>query len=139
MLWTNFGWNWPSGSEDYFNVFKVALYLNELEFPLPKKCFVPIGWVVLEKKFFRVLMYVYDFVIISPWKRIWSFICTNLILFTWKFFVPCSFKIYTVVLEKKMKMWKVKRPFCNKYNHNCHDTLPKQNCGKQSLLALFVS
>ena len=52
--------------------------------PPPRQgCFMPslveIGPVVLGKKFFLILsMYFHYFIIISPWKRAWPFIWTNL-------------------------------------------------------------
>ena len=39
---------------------------------------VEIGSVVLEKKIFKTSMYFRFFIIISPWKRAWDFIWTNL-------------------------------------------------------------
>ena len=73
MLCAKFGWNWPSGSREedflissmfFYAILYIcnylpleksgALYLNKLEFPLPKDalCQVEIGPVVLEKKIF---------------------------------------------------------------------------------------
>ena len=57
--------------------------------PLQDECIVPslveIGLVVLEKKTFLISsVYFRYFLIISPWKRTWSFIWTNLNLFQLK-------------------------------------------------------
>ena len=52
-------------------------------------------------------MYFCYFTIISPWKRAGSFIWTNLNPLHPGCFVPSLVEIDTVVLEKKMKMWKV--------------------------------
>ena len=49
-------------------------------------------------------MYFHYFVIIYPWKRAGPFIWIN---FTQGCFVPSLVEIGPVVLEKKMKMWKV--------------------------------
>ena len=60
-------------------------------------------WLIVSN-FFNVFML---FQIISPWKRAWPFIWTNLkIPFTQGCFVPSLVEIGPVVLEK-MKMWKV--------------------------------
>ena len=61
----------------------VALHLNKLESPFSHECSVPsldeIGPAVLEKKIFKFRQYVFAFfVIISPWKRAWPLIWTNL-------------------------------------------------------------
>ena len=63
---------------------------------------------VLEKKIFEILpMYFRYFIVISPWvgggpsfEQIW-------ISFTQGCFIPSLAEIGTMVLEKKMKMWKV--------------------------------
>ena len=52
-------------------------------------------------------MYFHYFVIISPWKRAESIIWTKLYPFTQVSYVPILVVIGRVVLEKKMKMWKV--------------------------------
>ena len=73
------------------------------------------GQVVLEKNIlFKILsMYICYLVIISNWKRARPFIWTNLNPlnpFThYPCFVPSLVEIGPVVLEKKMKMWKVYR------------------------------
>ena len=99
FIWTNlnplhprmhcakFGWNWPSGSREEF--------------------------------FFILSMYFCYLVIISPWKRTGPFIGTNLNPFYRKMlFAKCGWlKIGPVVLEKKMKMWKV---YDN--NNNCNSS-----------------
>ena len=69
------------------------------------------GWVVpvvLEKKiFFNLSMYFRYFVIISPWKRAGHLFEQTWILFTQRCFVQSLVEIGIVVLEKKMKKWKV--------------------------------
>ena len=62
-----------------------------------------------EEDFLISSMYFRYFLIISPWKRAGPFIWTNLIPFTQECFVPSLVEIGPVVLEKKMKMWKVYR------------------------------
>ena len=56
----------------------VALHMNKFESPSPNGCIVPslveIGPMVLEKFFLISSMYFSYFVIISHWKRVWSFI-----------------------------------------------------------------
>ena len=52
-------------------------------------------------------MYFHYFIIISPWKITGPFIWTNLNPLHPKRFVPSLVEIDPVVLEKKMKMWKV--------------------------------
>ena len=97
MLWTKFGWNWPSGfGEDFFNFVNVfSLFRNYL--PLEKGG--PFIWTNLnplhprmlcakfgcnwlsgseEEDFLISLMYFRFFVIISPWKRVGPFIWRNL-------------------------------------------------------------
>ena len=54
-------------------------------------------------------MYFHFFVIISPWKRAGPFIWTNLNPLHPRMLVPSLVEIGPVVLEKKMKMWKVYR------------------------------
>ena len=52
-------------------------------------------------------MYFCYIVIISPLNRVWPIIWKTLISFTQGCFVPSLVKIGPVVLEKKMKIWKV--------------------------------
>jgi hypothetical protein len=52
----------------------LALYLNKLEFPLPKDNLIEFGLLVLEKIFFKISVYFYSFAIISPWRRVIPFI-----------------------------------------------------------------
>ena len=59
-----------------------------------------------EEDFKNLSMYFCNFVIISPWKRAEPFIWTP---FTLGWFVPSLVEIGPVVLEKKVKMWKVYR------------------------------
>ena len=54
-------------------------------------------------------MYFHYFVIISPWKRTGPSFEQTWIPFTQGYFVPSLVEIGPVVLEKKMKMWKVYR------------------------------
>ena len=64
---------------------------------------VKIGSAVLENIFTEKLsMYFCNFVIVSPWKRMGPWIP-----FTQRWFVPSFVEIGPVVLENKMKMWKV--------------------------------
>ena len=73
--------------------------------PFTQRCFVSslveIGPVVLEKKIFKFFMYFCYFVFISPWKRAWLFILTNLNPLTQGCFVPSSVEIGSIVLERK--------------------------------------
>ena len=64
-------------------------------------------------------MYFCYFVIISPWKKAEPFIWKkNWVLSTLGCFVPSLIEIGPVVLEKKMKMWKV---YANNVNGNAND------------------
>ena len=92
-------WFWRKIYLNFVNIFslfrnylpleqRVALHLNKQARMLCAK----FGW------FWRI---------ISPWTRTWPFIWTNLIPFIKECFVPSLVEIGLVVLEKKMKMWKV--------------------------------
>ena len=88
-----------------------ALYLNKLESPSPKDALCQV-WLKLAQWFWRrrFLNFVnvfHYFVIISPCKRAGLFIWTNWIPFIQRCFVPTLVENGQVVLEKKMKMWKV--------------------------------
>ena len=64
--------------------------------------------VFLEKKFFKISsMYFRYFVIISPWKGRGPTFEETWIPSTQGCFVPSLVEIGPVVLEKKMKLWKV--------------------------------
>ena len=63
---------------------------------------VKFGW-NWPSRFLNILLILfYYFAIISPWKRAWPFIQTNLILFIQGCFVPSLDDISPVVLEKKI-------------------------------------
>ena len=78
-------------------------------FPFTQGCFVPwfveVGPVVLESNISKFR----HFVIISPWKRAWSFFWKTFIPLTRGCFVPSLVENGPVVLEKNIKMWKVYR------------------------------
>jgi hypothetical protein len=50
-------------------------------------------------------VYFFSFAIISPWRRAFPFICTNLNLLPQGWFVPSLVKIGPMVLEKKIFKW----------------------------------
>ena len=88
---------------------RVALHVNKLDFPPLKDALCQV-WLKLGHTFWRRIflissMYLRYFVIISPWKKAGPFIWRN--PFTQGCFVPSLIEIDPVVLEKKMKMWKV--------------------------------
>ena len=133
MFCVKFGWNWPSGSGEqnfiYFvNVF--SLFLSYL--PLEKSG--PFIWTNLNplhlsmlcakfdwnwpsgfgEDFLNLSMYFCYIVIIYPWKA-WALSYEQTwIPFTQGCFLPSLVEIGPVVLEKKMKMWKV-------YDNNDND------------------
>ena len=129
MFCAKIGWNWLSGSgeEDFLILSMCFLYsiiippwkragpfiwtnLNPLH---PRMLCAKFGWNWHsgsgEEDFlkFNSSMYFQYFVNISPWKRAGPFIWTNFNPLTQGLFVPCLVEIGPVVLEKKMKMWKV--------------------------------
>ena len=80
--------------------------------PFTQEWFMPnvfeIGPVVLERKiFFNLSMYFRNFIIIFPWKRMGPSFEQTWIPCTQGCFVPSLVEIGPMVLEKKMKMWKV--------------------------------
>ena len=123
MLCAKFGWKWPSGSGDedflissmFFRYFEIispwkgagAVILNKLESPSPKDALCQ-GWLKLaqwfwRRRFLNFVNVIFNFVIISPWKRTGSFIRINLnprhLSTLW-----ALVEIGPVVLEKEMKM-----------------------------------
>ena len=97
MLCGKFGLNWPSSSEEedflissiYFRYFKIIPLekgwgpsFEQSWLPFTQGCIVPslveFGPVGLEKDFLISSLYFCHWVIISPWKRVGSFIWTNL-------------------------------------------------------------
>ena len=82
--------------------------------PFTQGCFAPslveIGSVVLEKKIFEFRQCIFTISLLSPLGEGWcpSFEQTW-IPFTQGYFVPSLVEIGPVVLENKMKMWKVNR------------------------------
>ena len=98
MLCAKFGWNWPSGSGEeeflissmYFRYFVIislwkkawTFILTNLNLLHPRMLCAKFGWNwpsgSWEEDFLILSMYFRYFVIISPWKRTWPFICTNL-------------------------------------------------------------
>ena len=116
------GWNWPSGSgEEDYKISSISP-LGERKCPLFEKTWIPfsqgffvsglveIGPVVLEKKIFQFRPCIFAISLLSPLGKGWGppFELT-LIPITQKCFVPSLVEIGRVVLEKKMKMWKVYR------------------------------
>ena len=87
---------------------------TNLNSPHPKILCAKIGWNWMggsgEKDF---LKFVNTFLLfhnyLPPWKRVGPFVWTKLNHFTQWYFVPSSVEIDPVVLEKRMKMWKVNR------------------------------
>jgi hypothetical protein len=61
------------------------------------------------KDFQNLSLYFYIFTIISPWKLSITIIWSVWIPFNQGCFLPCLVEIGMVVLEKKLKMWKVYR------------------------------
>ena len=89
-----------------------ALYLNNLESPFTQGHFMPslveIGPVVLEKKIFKRCQFIFSISQLSHlWERSGHSFEQTWIPFTQEYFVPSMVEIGPVVLEKKMKMWKV--------------------------------
>ena len=82
----------------------LVLHLKKLEFLSSKDACAKIDWNWLsgsgEEDFLISLMYFHYFIIISPWKRVVTFIWKNWIPFTQGFFVPSLVEIGSVVLEK---------------------------------------
>ena len=95
MLCAKFGWNWPSGSgEDHFEISSMYLCYFVIIFPWKKvwpficRKLNSLHRRVLSAKFvwnwssgsreehFEISsMYFCHFVMISPWKKVWPFIC----------------------------------------------------------------
>ena len=89
----------------------VVLYSNELKSHLPKYALCKI-WLksacwFLRKRFLNFVKCFRYFVIISPWKRVGPLFEQTSILFTQGCFLSSFVEIGPMVLEKKMKMWKV--------------------------------
>ena len=99
LLKAKFGWNWPNGSgeEDFQIVLMYFCYFIIISSwngagsfiwknwtPVTQECFVSffveISLVVLEEKIINFRQYIFAryFIIISPRKRTWPFIWTNL-------------------------------------------------------------
>ena len=139
MLCVKFGWNWPrgSGEKDFFlnfvNVYlpfhnyiplekSGALHLNKLEFPSPRIAMCQ-DWLKLAtwfstRRFLNFVNVLSLFcVIISTWKKVGPSFDKIWIPFTRECFVPSLVEISPVILEKKMKMWKV----YDNYNDNDDD------------------
>ena len=78
-----------------------------------KNCFVPslvkISYVVLEKKTFKFYQCIFHFQNYLPLEKNGPLFEQTWIPFTQGCFVPSLVEIGPVVLEKKMKMWKVYR------------------------------
>ena len=123
MFCAKFDWKWPSGSreEDVFLLFHnylpvekgVALYLKKIEFPSSKNALCQV-FLKLDQCFWRRFfflkfsMYLYYFTSISPLRRAWSFIWTNLnpwVPFTQGCSVPSLVEIGSVVLDKKFSIF----------------------------------
>ena len=137
MLCAKFGWNWASGSveEDFLILSMYFLYFVIISPWKRAGPFIWTNWNPLhprmlcakfswnwpsgsgEEYFSNSSMYFHNFVIISSCIsiRAWPFIWTNLNHFTQGCFVLSLVKINSVVLEKKMKMWRV---YDNKDNGN---------------------
>ena len=119
-----FGWKLHTGSgENFFanfvNVFSLfcnhiplekwgALQLNNIIYPPPRDDLCQV-WLILSqwfwrRRFLKLSMYFRYFVFISTWKRPESFIWIPIIQGC---FAPSLVEIGPVVLENKMKMWKV--------------------------------
>ena len=129
MLCAKFGWNWPSvsGEEDflissmYFHYFIIIspwkrvgpfiwTNLNPLHPGILCASLVEIGPVVLEKKIFKSCQCIFTISLLSPlWEGRGPSFEHTWIPFTQGYFVPSLVEIGPVVLEKKMKMWKVHR------------------------------
>ena len=74
--------------------------------------------------FLNLSMYFRYFVIISPWKRMGHLFEQTWILFTQRCFVQSLVEIGSVVLEKRMKKWKV---YVNNYDDNDDDDRQRTN------------
>ena len=130
MPCAKFGWNWISGSgeEDfkilsmYFHYFIIispwkkggAFHLKKTWIPFTQiylvQSLVEIGPVVLEKKMFKRCQFIFIISKLSPlWEGLSPSFEQTWIPFTQEDFVPSLVEIGPVVLEKKMKMWKVYR------------------------------
>ena len=82
-----------------------------------------------EEDFLISSVYLWYFVIISPWKRAGPSSEQTWILFTQRCFMLCSVQIVPVVLDKKMKIWNV-------YDINDNDDGRRTTCDQQSSLEL---
>ena len=127
MLCAKFGWNWPSGywEEDFF-LFRQCilaiyhpleksgtLHLNKPESPSPKNC-AKYGWNWTScsgEDFVNVILLFRNYL---PLEKGGPLIWTNLNLFTKGCFVLSLVEIGPVVMEKKIKIWKV-------YDNNDND------------------
>ena len=118
----------------YFALFKnflllaesVALHLNKLESPSPKDALCQV-WLKLDQWFWRrrFLNFVNVFSLFRnylPLEQTW-------IPFTQGCFVPSLIEIGPVVLEKKMKMWKV---YDNNDNNNNDNDNNDDNDGQRT-------
>ena len=128
MLFAKIGWNWLNGSEKeffnfvnafslFYNYFPLekggALHLNKFESPSPKNALCQVC-LKLAQWFWRIrFLKVVNLFIISQLSPLWEERGPSFeqmwIPFTQGYFVPSLFEIGPVVLEKKMKMWKVYR------------------------------
>ena len=126
MLCAKLWCNWPSSSgEDFFLLssmyfcYFVIIYLLKRAGPFILKTWFPITqercqvWlklVVLEKKIFKSCQFIFINSQLSPlWEGRGPSFEQTWIPFTQGYFVPSLVEIGPVVLEKKMKMWKVYR------------------------------
>jgi hypothetical protein len=83
---------------------------TNLNFLHPRIICVKFNWIWpagFGEDFFKILMYFYSFAIISPWRRVISFIWTTWIPTTEGWFMPSLVKISQVVLEKKIFKWRL--------------------------------
>ena len=123
-------WKWPRSGSEEENFKNLSLYFHYFVIISPSKggkasfvqtwipftqgYFVPslveIGPVVLEKKIFKSYQFIFIISKLSPlWEGCGPSFQQTWIPFTQGYFVPSLVEIGPVVLEKKIKMWKVYR------------------------------
>ena len=105
-----FGWNWLSGSgEEDFKI--LSMYFRYFVIISPLKMAGPFIWTNLNPLHPGMPSLVNLFLLFSNYLPFWEgrgpLFEQNWISFTQDYFVPSLIAIGAVVLEKKMKMWKV--------------------------------
>ena len=112
-------WNWLRGSrEEHFLISSMYFHYYIIISPWKRafiqgyfvQSLVKIGQVVLEKKIFKSCQFIFIIFKLSPlWEGRGPSFDQTWIPFTQGYFVPSLVEIGPVVLEKKIKMWKIYR------------------------------